>query len=172
SSADASPAPPAPGDLSALPAPLHRSARWCGPVLEVAYPVPRDLRLAGRDLHLVPSYFCHRYPIALHDPQMPPVLVYPAVHTAVPVAATVDPRRRAALEKLLGRTRAAVLAAIADGCTTTELAQRLEISPASASEHATVLRGSGLVHSHRRRNTVWHRVTELGLRLLTEGLGE
>ncbi|WP_052810069.1 ArsR/SmtB family transcription factor [Streptomonospora alba] len=164
-------APPASHGLRDLPAPLRRSARWHGPVLEVAYPVPRDLVLAGRDLHLVPSYFCHRYPIAFYDPQLPPVLVYPAVHTAVPVAAAVDPRRRAALEKLLGRTRAAVLAAIADGCTTTELSRCLDISPASASEHATVLRSAGLIRSHRERNTVRHRVTELGLRLLADADG-
>ncbi|MDA0567537.1 winged helix-turn-helix domain-containing protein [Streptomonospora sp. S1-112] len=155
------------GGAVPLPAPLRRAARWQGAVLELPYPLHRDLRLGGRPLHLVPSYFCRRYPIALRDPLQAAVVVYPAVHTAsAPPRAALEPQRRAALERLLGRTRAAVFEALAEGCTTTELSRRLEISPASASEHTTVLRGSGLVASHRERNTVCHRVTELGFRLL------
>lgn len=70
------------------------------------------------------------------------------------------------LSALLGATRAAVLEAIADGGSTTDLAQRLGISPSSASEHAAVLRGAGLVVSARSRNQVRHRLTPLGAALL------
>ncbi|MER5935146.1 winged helix-turn-helix domain-containing protein [Streptomyces sp. NPDC002054] len=57
------------------------------------------------------------------------------------------------LSTLLGRTRAVVLCVIADhpACTTTQLAQRAGISPASASEHATTLRGAGLTALTRER---------------------
>lgn len=55
---------------------------------------------------------------------------------------------------------------IADGCTTSELAQRIGISPGGASQHATVLREAGLVVSHRHRNTVRHTLTGLGAGLL------
>ena len=51
--------------------------RWRSPVLEVGYPVERELRLEGRGLLFVPSYFCTD-PIALADDTLPPVLVYPA----------------------------------------------------------------------------------------------
>ncbi|MFG2227832.1 hypothetical protein [Streptomyces sp. NPDC048644] len=51
--------------------------RWRPPVLEVRYPVERDLHLEGRGLLLVPSYFCDG-PVAPADPGLPPVLVYPA----------------------------------------------------------------------------------------------
>lgn len=51
--------------------------RWRAPVLEVDYPVERELRLAGRGLVLVPSYFCRDEPVALADDALPPVLVYP-----------------------------------------------------------------------------------------------
>jgi DNA-binding transcriptional ArsR family regulator len=44
------------------------------------------------------------------------------------------------LAGLLGATRARVIRAVAAGCTTTELARALGIAPATASEHATVLR--------------------------------
>ncbi|BDM72674.1 hypothetical protein HEK616_61610 [Streptomyces nigrescens] len=52
--------------------------RWRPPVLEVAYPVERELFLQGRGLVFVPSYFCRGVPIALVDDALPPVLVYPA----------------------------------------------------------------------------------------------
>ncbi|MGW1375317.1 hypothetical protein ACWD6P_13725 [Streptomyces sp. NPDC002446] len=52
--------------------------RWRRPVLEVRYPVERELHLAGRGLVFVPSYFCRDEPVALVDEELPPVLVYPA----------------------------------------------------------------------------------------------
>ncbi|MGW0733815.1 hypothetical protein [Streptomyces sp. NPDC002851] len=51
--------------------------RWQPPVLEVDYPVDRELHLEGRGLLLVPSYYC-RAPVAFADPSLPPTLVYPA----------------------------------------------------------------------------------------------
>ncbi|MEU2792741.1 hypothetical protein [Streptomyces sp. NPDC007100] len=55
--------------------------RWRRPVLEVAYPRDGDLRLEGRGLLLVPSYFCTD-PVTLADTELPPVLVYPAAPLA------------------------------------------------------------------------------------------
>ncbi|SEE47340.1 hypothetical protein SAMN05428954_2729 [Streptomyces sp. 2112.3] len=52
--------------------------RWRPPVLEVGYPVERELHLRGRGLVFVPSYFCCDHPLALVDEALPPVLVYPA----------------------------------------------------------------------------------------------
>ncbi|GGN40782.1 transcriptional regulator [Streptomyces kronopolitis] len=52
--------------------------RWRAPVLEVDYPVERELRLQGRGLVLVPSYFSCGHPLTLVDDALPPVLVYPA----------------------------------------------------------------------------------------------
>ncbi|WP_432002137.1 DUF5937 family protein [Streptomyces sioyaensis] len=52
--------------------------RWRPPVLEVGYPVERELFLQGRGLVLVPSYFSCGHPLALVDDALPPVLVYPA----------------------------------------------------------------------------------------------
>ena len=57
------------------------------------------------------------------------------------------------------------IAAEAPNSTTEDLARRLDISMASASEHATVLRQAGLTRSHRQHRTVRHRVrSERGLR--------
>ncbi|BDH15466.1 hypothetical protein [Streptomyces hygroscopicus] len=56
--------------------------RWRPPVLEVDYPVERELHLQGRGLVFVPSYFCCDHPLALVDEALPPVLVYAARETA------------------------------------------------------------------------------------------
>ncbi|MFM9369630.1 ArsR/SmtB family transcription factor [Streptomyces sp. Da 82-17] len=130
--------------------------RWRAPVLEVAYPIERELRLEGRGLLLVPSYFC-RTPVALADESLPPVLVYPATGLA-PSSRELGP--------LMGHTRAAILRALAGTCTTTELALRAGVSLSTASEHAAVLRGAGLILSTRQRNTVHHALTPLGSALL------
>lgn len=152
---------------------LHPQIRWEAPVLSVAYPVRRELHLGGRGLLLVPSYFCWARPIALHDSGLDPVLVYPANRglqrlTDVPKASNGD-----SLAHLLGATRAAVLEEIAgaEGVTGTDLVRRLRISPASASEHASVLRRAGFVVSHRTANTVWHMPTPLGRAVLERGTG-
>lgn len=144
--------------------------QWDSPVLAARYPVDRDLYLNGRGLVLIPSAFCWQDPITLIDPELPPVLVYPAVGqqpgwwTSPP--ATQSTRN---LINLLGDTRAVVLSVIEDGCTTTELARRVGVSAPSVSRHAAVLREAGLVTSLRQRNMVIHTLTPLGKALIRAG---
>jgi DNA-binding MarR family transcriptional regulator len=68
----------------------------------------------------------------------------------------------------VGTTRAAVLTTVAEhpGCSTKELAALTGIAPASASEHATVLRRAGLINTVRHRNSAMHSPTALGIALL------
>ncbi|MCO6005153.1 DUF5937 family protein [Actinoallomurus purpureus] len=54
--------------------------RWRAPVLEVDYPVDQELRLGGRGVLLIPSYFCWGHPVSLADPGLSPTLVYPVEH--------------------------------------------------------------------------------------------
>ncbi|WP_062206338.1 DUF5937 family protein [Streptomyces sp. NBRC 109706] len=139
---------------------LRPVLRWNPPVLEADYPVAREVRLGGRGLLLIPSYFCWRGPVMLADQRLSPVLVYPVRH---------EPREPAdfgALGRLLGATRARVLRRAATGATTGDLSRALDISLASASQHARVLRESGLVHSVRRGNEVVHSLTPAGRALL------
>ncbi|WP_187283087.1 ArsR/SmtB family transcription factor [Streptomyces sp. t39] len=141
--------------------------RWRAPVLEADYPVARELHLDGRGLLLQPSFFCRGTPVVLRDPTLPPVLVYPVQHSgesALPEAAG------ASLGRLVGHTRSAVLQAIRHGCTTSELARRAGVSLASASQHAAVLRESGLVVTLRHGNAVLHTLTPLGAALLRGGV--
>lgn len=149
--------------------------RWRPPVLEVDYPADRDLRLDGRGLLLVPSFFCRGTPVAFHDPALTPVLVHPVRHTADCVAAgrlrpygTVG-ADIGSLGKLVGQTRSAVLRAVGTGCTTGELACRVGVSAASASQHASVLREAGLIVTLRNGSAVLHTLTPLGSALLRGG---
>jgi DNA-binding transcriptional ArsR family regulator len=164
------------GGVDALLSSLRPAIRWDGEVLEVPnYPADREIHLAGRGLVLVPSFFCCRVPVALADPALPPVLVYPVDRLggladgpgrAATPGADARETGRDALAALLGRTRAAVLEAMDDGCSTGEVARRLMITPGAASQHATVLRNAGLLLSRRDRNTVIHTLTPLGRAIL------
>ncbi|MGV9310191.1 helix-turn-helix domain-containing protein [Nonomuraea sp. NPDC004354] len=144
---------------------LSPKVRWRAPVLEVDYPAgDRELRLRGRGLTFIPSYFCRTAPVTLADPGLPPVLVYPVARTGVAGRKTGGD----ALAELLGKTRAAVLRCVglAPGCSTTELARRAGVPTSSASEHARVLRQAGLIVSTRHANLMLHQITESGDALL------
>lgn len=156
--------------LESLIPQLHESLSWAAPVLSVDMPhVDRDLYLHGRGIRLVPSFFCWKYPMMLLDPALPPVLVYPVRHDpARPEIVVRRPDRDRAVADLLGRTRARVLKSISDGaCSTTELAVRAGISPASASEHARVLHDTGLVTTHRVGSAVRHTLNQVGADVLS-----
>ncbi|MFE2286980.1 helix-turn-helix domain-containing protein [Streptomyces sp. NPDC059443] len=163
------------GGADELLASLPSMLRWRAPVLECDYPVDRDVRLRGRGLLLQPSFFCRRTAVTLHDPELPPVLVYPAaaqLASSQPGGEAARPAeeqrryRQLTLGKLVGHTRSVVLQAIGDGATTSELARRAGVSLASASQHAGVMREAGLVTTLRRGNAVLHTVTPLGAALL------
>ncbi|MEQ4206956.1 winged helix-turn-helix domain-containing protein [Actinopolymorpha sp. B17G11] len=165
------------GGVNGLLASLWPLARWQEPTLLAAYPRELTVRLDGRGLVLIPSYFCDRFPVALVDSDMQPVLVYPAAAYGTALAPAVVPTQagaltrpagwsQEALENLLGATRAAVLLAIGDGRPTKRLASHVGVSPATISHHTAVLREAGLIASRRVVNTVVHTLTPLGAHLL------
>ncbi|MEU9448848.1 helix-turn-helix domain-containing protein [Streptomyces sp. NPDC048277] len=155
------------GGVEALLGGLGPDIRWKRPVLYVGHPtVDRDLRLDGRGLKLVPSYFCWQTPVPMADPVLPPVLVYPLHHQPPPVQSAGT-----SLTSLLGRTRATVLRAAAAGATTGELARVAGVSASSISQHTTVLRDAGLITSQRQAASVLHTLTPLGASMLRANLG-
>lgn len=146
---------------------LGPAMRWRPPILEADYCDDRDVRLDGRGMRLVPSYFCWRRPVSFVDDGLRPTLVYPVNHE---LGGPICPGRndRRSLAALIGATRAVVLNVIEDGCTTTELARRSDTSPSSASQHAAVLRDAGLIITQRHGTAVLHSLTPLGRALLYE----
>lgn len=152
-----------------------RWMRWKPPVLEVEMPngIECDLFLDGKGILLAPSLFRTRTLVEDNGPSQ--VIVSYPVDPGQPLSgltavAPAPPAGQAktAVASLLGQTRAVVLGAIAEqpGCSTSELAALAGIAPASASEHATVLRNAGLITTSRHRNAVLHSVTSLGIALL------
>jgi DNA-binding transcriptional ArsR family regulator len=160
------------GVLSGLPAGL----RWRSPVLEAdtwptAGPMPdRDIRLGGQGILLVPSMFAGPRPRVMVQPDRPALVVYQAGSPAA-LADLTDLAGRtppdAGVERLLGRTRAAVLRRVAGPGrhTTSTVARGAGISVSSSSEHLAALRAAGLVSSQRTGGAVVHRATLLGARL-------
>ncbi|WP_369032292.1 MULTISPECIES: helix-turn-helix domain-containing protein [Streptomyces] len=153
--------------LDAMLSRLHPTISWKAPVLELACPDHDiDIHLEGRGLRLVPSLFCGREAAINLDPGLPPVVFYPVAHGTgwsperTPAART----DHGVLGALLGPTRAALLRAIiaAYGATTTELARRAGISPATVSHHTAVLRDAGLISTHRTGPHAHHIPTPLG----------
>lgn len=144
---------------------LRPTMRWRPPVLEIDYSVDRELHLDGRGLLLVPSFYCRGTPVALADPTLTPVLVYPVAQDLRQQPAAGTPQ---CLRALLGRTRTAVLTAVNVDATTTQLSSCLAISPAAVSRHTTVLREAGLIATHRRGTAVVHSLTPLGIKIIED----
>ncbi len=146
---------------------LHPFARWRHPVLEVDGHADQELHLGGRGLVLIPSYFCRHHPITLKDPGRTPILIFPVTRRGGLLADSGESAGIRPIVGLLGRTRAAVLQATVDGGSTTDVARVAGISPAAVSHHTKVLREARLITTERDGCAVRHRVTELGLSLLT-----
>lgn len=163
--------------VGALLAGLHPSISWRPPVLELAIPGGDfDISLDDRGLLLVPSFFHCRGPGLTFGAPSPSALYYPMMRSQVMAALALteaQATRRPGLDALLGSTRAAALEALAlrPNLSTGALARRLAISPATASQHATVLRNAELIVTTRQRNSVAHRLTPLGTDLLSGRTG-
>jgi DNA-binding transcriptional ArsR family regulator len=146
---------------------LHTAPRT---TVELAYSKTQDLDLQGRGLTLIPAFFCTVRPVTFYDPRMPPVLLYPVGHQPISFLTRAAQGKRPSeeiLRQLFGRTRASVLRTLGHRVhTTSEIGRALNISIASASEHASLLRAAGLVASQRCGNTVQHTLTPLGLEFL------
>lgn len=149
---------------------LGPTMRWNSPVLEVDYPLDREIHLVGRGLLLIPSAFCWRFPVTFIDPDRPPVLVYPIPRTPRWWTGVTTVNGSRTLANLLGSTRAACLRVIENGCTTGELARRTGVAPPTASQHASTLREAGLITTTRLGNTVIHTLSPLGSAFLNANL--
>ncbi|MFJ5083948.1 ArsR/SmtB family transcription factor [Streptomyces sp. NPDC088706] len=145
--------------------------RWRPPVLEAPYPRRTEVHLRGRGLVITPTVFSPQGVSFLWDPldtAQPPRLTVPALREPLTDGGPAEHGGVPApgLASLLGRTRAAALLATTAGCTTTELARRLGVSAAAASQHTRVLRDADLITTTRRGGSVLHLITPLGTALL------
>lgn len=156
---------------------LPAGATWRFPVLELDYPVRQEIRLDGRGLLLVPSFFCWRTPVTLvnNDQDGTPVLVYPLDERrpepddGAPAAVRLGP--------LVGGTRAAIVRLLDEpgpgdrAPSTSELARDAGIAVSTTSHHLGILREAGIVDSERHGSEVRHRLTSHGRAVLMADTG-
>lgn len=145
---------------------LHPGLRWAGDRLVTDDRREVDIDLRGRGLPLAPSVFATGYRFLTGHPAAPARVgvVYPAR-----AVGTLWERRGGdggGLARLLGRSRARLLAYTSTPATTTQLAARTGLTAGAVSQHLAVLRAAGLVTSSRYRREVSYAATDLGMALL------
>ena len=120
-----------------------------------------DVDLAGRGLMLMPSVFVWPQVAYGVDLPWPPVLIYPA--RGVAALWSREPTGAAdGLARLLGPTRAAVLTALEEPATTTQLVAALHLSVGGVGDHLAALRAAGVVSRARAGRSVLYTRTPVG----------
>jgi DNA-binding transcriptional ArsR family regulator len=147
---------------------LHPRVHWTGRALVIKGMDPARRHLDGAGLMLMPSAFAWPSLAAVIDPPSRPALVYPARGIAELWQPARTPQSDA-LARLLGRTRAALLASLAEPASTHTLARRHGLAPSTVSEHLSALRDARLVTSSRHRHAVMYQQTRLGTALADAG---
>lgn len=157
------------GGAETLFADLHSEVEWTDGELVVhphrAPQRPISVVLGGNGLLLCPSVFCWPRVTAGVRTGAAGTLRYPARG----VATLWEAREPApdAVAALIGRNRAALLAALAEPATTGDLARVLDVTPSAVSQHLGVLRAAGLVSTRREGRTVLHLRTDRADTLLS-----
>ena len=140
---------------------LGDAVRWREGSVDVEVPLhDATFEVGGRGLLLMPSAFAGMRPSVIDREPWQPTLIYPA--RGVATLWEDAPSAPAGLARLLGTTRASLLSDLAAPRSTTELAERLSLSPATASHHLGALRDAGLVTGRRDGRAVLYVRTALG----------
>jgi DNA-binding transcriptional ArsR family regulator len=121
-----------------------------------------DTALGGRGLLFVPSVFIWPKLALGLDPPWPPSLIYPARGVAALWERPGRARPGTALDRLLGPSRAAILAALEEPASTTQLVATLGQSLGAIGDHLAVLREAGLISRARSGRSVLYRRTPVG----------
>jgi DNA-binding transcriptional ArsR family regulator len=153
------------GGLDRLFGGLHPALRWTGDTLTRAPGGDEHHELGGRGVLLMPSVFKWEEVVVITQPPWQPTVIYPARG----LGGLWEPARgpiTGALSRLLGRTRAMLLAELDKPASTTWLAHRHGLAPGTVSEHLTVLRDAGLVTGQRHRHEIRYRRTAMGTALI------
>ena len=122
---------------------LHPKIRWTRPGLLLADRTGRTVAVDERGVLLMPSAYLWPYVAAIIEEPWQPTIVYPATGIAELWQAPAAPP--GTLGRLLGRTRALILAALDQPLSTTALAAATGLSPAGVSRHLLALRDAGLL---------------------------
>jgi DNA-binding transcriptional ArsR family regulator len=147
---------------------LHPQLAWQPGRIELKlthWPGQPDVSLAGRGLLFVPSVFVWPGLAISLEPPWPPALIYPARGVAALWETGTAVRLSAeggALGPLLGTSRAAILRALDEPASTTQLAAILGQSLGGLGGHLAVLRRAGLLARARSGRSVLYWRTAVG----------
>lgn len=140
---------------------LHPRIRFAGDAIVIRQEARLDHPIAGAGLVLQPSAFSWPAVIAVLAADAPAMVVYP-VRGIAHLWQAGPPQPPAALARLLGRSRAQLLADLAEARSTTSLAHRHGLGAAGVSAHLQALHGAGLVQRRRSGHEVRYVRTPLG----------
>lgn len=143
---------------------LNPRISWSRRGLYVRDGDPRTISVAERGIVLMPSAYMWPSVAAIVDEPWQPTIAYPARGIAELWHSPTAPPE--ALGRLLGRTRALVLASLDQPASTLALAAHLGLSPAGTSGHLIALRDAGLVSTNRHGHELLYKRTALGTTLL------
>lgn len=132
---------------------LDAGVRWSDGTLTADVTCEDDVDLAGRGLLLMPSAFTWMGACTITDEPWLPTLVYPARGVAT-LWEEPQVHDLGGLARVVGTTRAELLARLDAPHSTAELARMLGITSAGVSQHLSALRGAGLVTKDRAGRTV------------------
>ncbi|MET9793071.1 ArsR/SmtB family transcription factor [Streptomyces canus] len=149
------------GGAAALFAGLHPNVQWDSGILRL-HPMGTHSRVrAGSGLTLCPTLFGRKATAPIGEV---PRVDYPARGVATLwEAVTAAPAD--SIAALIGRPKAAILAALDTPDSTASLARTLGVTPSAVSQHLTVLAACGLLTRARAGRTVLYARSELGDRL-------
>jgi DNA-binding transcriptional ArsR family regulator len=139
---------------------MHRDITWTGDAVAIRRRAEGTEVLGGRGLLLVPSVFVGQGLAVTGEAPWQPTIVYPSRGAGLVFEATeasTDP-----LAPLLGRTRAALLLALATPSSTTQLAALTGASVGATGDHLKVLLDAGLLTRARIARSVVYRRTPIG----------
>jgi DNA-binding transcriptional ArsR family regulator len=143
---------------------LHPRIRRSRRGLSVHDRDPRTVEIGQRGIVFMPSAYIWPGVAAIVDEPWQPTIAYPARGIAALWEAPTTPPE--ALGRLMGRTRALVLASLDRPASTHSIAAQLGLSPAGASGHLVALRDAGLLSPARHGHEVLYERTTLGNALL------
>ncbi|MEV6979395.1 DUF5937 family protein [Kitasatospora sp. NPDC093806] len=160
------------GGPAALFADLHPQVTWERDTLTIGHRrVDAHRRLDGeRGLVLVPTVFAWPGVFSQQNPPWQPGLLYPPRGVATLWENTGHPVPDG-LARVIGATRARLLAELDAPASTAELAHRTGLSAPNVSHHLTALREAGLLARHRTGRTVLYLRTDAADLLLGAAAG-
>lgn len=144
---------------------LHPGMTWQQDHIELESRNARSVDLGGRGLLFIPSVFIWPGLSTRFDPPWPPAVCYPARGVAALWASPAGAGEAAVsqpLARLLGASRAAVLVALEEPASTSQLTMILGQSLGGLGGHLAVLREAGLARRARSGRSVLYSRTPAG----------